>query len=107
MSIFHKITGIGMYAGLFALVSWLACVAGGKESYYIFSYIANSVVGRIFLIGWTWAFFYHFGCGIRHLLWAAGKCLSLDCVYKTGYVALAFSAIATISLWAVILGNWI
>lgn len=39
-------------------------------------------------------FFFHFGNGIRHLIWDAGKELTLKGVYRTGYAVLGFSALA-------------
>ena len=103
MSIFHKITGVGMAGGLVVLVAWLACLAMGKETYDTLMSLLTTPVGQILLFGWTWAFFYHLCCGIRHLLWAAGWALSIKAVYVTGYIALAISTILTFSLWAIIL----
>jgi succinate dehydrogenase / fumarate reductase cytochrome b subunit len=104
LSIFHKMTGIGLSGGLILLVVWLACLAAGKETYDGIMAILTHPIAKIFLIAWTWAFFFHFGVGIRHLLWATGRCLSLKSIYTTGAIALAFSFLATIGLWAFILG---
>ncbi len=105
MSIFHKITGIGMAGGVVVLVAWLACLALGKETYDTLMALLTTPVGQILLFGWTWAFFYHLCCGIRHLLWAAGWSLSIKAVYVTGYIALAVSTLLTLGLWAMILGR--
>lgn len=104
MSIFHKITGIGLDGGLALLVAWLACLAHGREAYDAFMAVVASPVGKLFLFGWTGAFFYHMSCDIRHLLWAAGKGMEIKAVYRSGYIALAFSVLATLGLWAFILG---
>lgn len=104
MSIFHKITGVGIAGGLVVLIAWLACLAWLPTAWSVlFIDVATSWIGRLFLFGWSWAFFYHLGCGIRHLLWHAGLCLSLPWVYGTGYVVLAFSVLAPLALWTYIL----
>jgi len=103
MSIFHKITGVGMAGGIVVLVIWLACLSMGKETYDQLLALLKSPVGLILLFGWTWAFFYHLCCGIRHLLWAAGWSLSIKAVYISGYIALAISTILTLGLWYIIL----
>lgn len=104
LSIFHKGTGFALFAGYFVLVAWLVCLAWLPDWYPLFIAVATSWIGRIFLIGWTWAFLFHMSVGTRYFFWAAGWGLSLKHVYFWGYLALAFSFIATIGLWALILG---
>ncbi|SCV00502.1 LAMI_0G05468g1_1 [Lachancea mirantina] len=43
---------------------------------------------------------FHFSNGIRHLIWDAGKALSLKGVYSTGYAVLAFTAVVGTYLFA-------
>lgn len=104
MSIFHKITGISLAGVIIVFILWMASLSFGKDVYDQFMELANSIIGRIFLIGWTWAYFYHIACSARHLTWATGRGTSLNFIYKSAYVALAFSFLATASLWAFILG---
>lgn len=105
LSIFHKITGVSLCGLLVVIVSWLACLAWAPQWHDYFVLAATSWIGRLFLIGWTWAFFYHFGVGVRYLFWAAAWGMSLKDIYRWGYVALAFSFLATGGLWAVILSG--
>lgn len=42
----------------------------------------------------AYLFTFHFANGIRHLIWDAGKALTLKGVYRTGYAVLAFMAVA-------------
>ena len=99
MSIFHRITGVGLSVGLILFVVWLAALASGPQSYNEFNSYAHSLIGQIFLFGLTWAFCYHFCTGIRHLMWDAGKGLDIQSVYKTGYMALAASTLLTVAIW--------
>lgn len=102
MSIFHKITGIGLAGGLVVLVSWLVSIAMGQEAYETYAKILSHPLALVFMAGWSWALFYHFCNGIRHLLWSVGACLSLRAVYVSGYVALTLSTLFTLSFWAFI-----
>ncbi len=102
MSIFHKITGIALAVFMAVIVAWLAIVAWLPEWHDPFKDVCTSWFGRLLLMGWSWAFFYHFGCGVRYLFWATGRGLSLKDVYRWGYVALAFSFLATLALWTTV-----
>lgn len=44
-------------------------------------------------VGCAYLFAFHFGNGIRHLIWDAGKELTLKGVYRTGYSVLALTAV--------------
>jgi succinate dehydrogenase / fumarate reductase cytochrome b subunit len=106
MSIVHRMTGVYMALGLPVFVAWLVALAGSEQFYNIFVGWFHNPVGQILLFGWSFAFFYHFWAGIRHLLWDAGFFLTLRGVYATGWFVLAMSVFATAMTWAKILG-WI
>ncbi|MFY9288472.1 MAG: succinate dehydrogenase, cytochrome b556 subunit [Alphaproteobacteria bacterium] len=99
MSIFHRMTGVALALGLPVFVLWLLAVAGGPATYTEFTTCFQSVFGQLLLFGWTFSFFYHFCCGIRHLLWDAGYFLSIKGVYSTGRVAFGVSILLTIGIW--------
>lgn len=44
--------------------------------------------------GAAYLFAFHFGNGIRHLIWDTGKELTIKGVYRTGYAVLALTAVA-------------
>src|SRR5690349_6095451 len=71
-SIFHRFSGIGLAAGVLYLVCWLIAVAQGAESFDRLQDFNGSLIGRLLLLGWSAAFFYHLLNGIRHLAWDAG-----------------------------------
>jgi succinate dehydrogenase / fumarate reductase, cytochrome b subunit len=104
MSIFHRFTGIGLAVGLPVLVIWLVAIAQGSNSYNEFMGYARTCIGQICLFGWTWAFFYHFCNGIRHLIWDTGRMLTIEKVYLSGYIALGVSALGTVLVWLSIYG---
>lgn len=104
MSIFHRMTGIGLALGLPVFVAWTVAVAAGPQVYATFVGLFHNPVGQILLFGWSWAFFYHFWCGIRHLLWDAGLFLTIKGLYATGWAAFIISTLSTALTWAKILG---
>ena len=99
MSIFHRMTGIALAFGLPLFVVWLYAVACGPHVYFDFASLMNTLIGQIILFGLTFSFFYHFCCGIRHLLWDAGYFLTLPGVYSTGRIAIAVSVLLTVGIW--------
>jgi succinate dehydrogenase / fumarate reductase cytochrome b subunit len=72
MSIAHRITGVGLYIGVLLLAWFLLALAGDASSFATFSAFIHSIIGRLLLFGFTWAFFHHMLGGIRHALWDAG-----------------------------------
>ena len=99
MSIFHRITGVGLSFGTLLLVCWLVAAATGEAAYNNVQAFMGSPIGIILLMGWSWALMYHLCTGIRHLVWDMGKALSLPAVYATGYAALAISTLLTVVIW--------
>jgi succinate dehydrogenase / fumarate reductase cytochrome b subunit len=101
-SILHRATGIAMAAGFILFALWLAETASGPESYAVFAGILGSLVGKILLIGWSWAFFYHFANGIRHLVWDAGRGLEKEQATASAWFVIAASAVLTLLFWVVV-----
>jgi succinate dehydrogenase / fumarate reductase cytochrome b subunit len=99
MSIFHRITGVGLSVGLPVFVVWLVALAQSEGAYDCFTRCAQSIVGKIFMMGWIWAFAFHLCSGVRHLFWDMGLFLEIKQAYKTGYLALAISTLLTLALW--------
>ncbi|MEJ0063731.1 MAG: succinate dehydrogenase, cytochrome b556 subunit [Alphaproteobacteria bacterium] len=104
MSIFHRVTGVGLCFALPVLVGWLLALSAGPETYGQFMKCLLSPVGKLFLTGWSWAFCYHLCTGIRHMLWDAGYLLELPQVYASGRIALGVSTILTVFLWLYVWG---
>src|SRR6266700_5761245 len=72
MSIAHRITGAALYFGTLLLAWWLLAAASGPNAYTTFQTVASSFIGRIVLLGYTWALVHHMLGGIRHLIWDTG-----------------------------------
>jgi succinate dehydrogenase / fumarate reductase cytochrome b subunit len=100
-SILHRFSGIALSAGVLYLLCWLLAVAGGAEAFDRLQEFNGSLIGRLLLLGWSVAFFYHLLNGIRHLAWDAGFGFDLPTAYKSGYAVLIGTAILTIAAWVI------
>jgi succinate dehydrogenase / fumarate reductase cytochrome b subunit len=69
MSIFHRITGGALYFGTLLLAWWLIAAASGPKAYADIEWFMSTLIGRLILIGYTWALLHHMLGGIRHLIW--------------------------------------
>lgn len=98
-SIIHRITGVGLAFGTIFMAYWLLALAGGAESFATAQDLAGSIIGRLLLLGWTWALFYHLANGIRHLFWDTGKGLDLETAAMSGHVMVASSVVLTGLTW--------
>jgi succinate dehydrogenase / fumarate reductase cytochrome b subunit len=100
-SILHRFTGIGLAIGLLYLVCWLSAAASGLDAFDRLQSFNGSPIGKILLLGWTVAFFYHLLNGIRHLAWDAGWGFELPTAYKSGTAVLIGTAVLTIAAWLI------
>ncbi|HEX3847142.1 MAG TPA: succinate dehydrogenase, cytochrome b556 subunit [Steroidobacteraceae bacterium] len=102
LSILHRLTGIALSVGLLALVSWLAALASGEPTYTAALKLLSSPLGRLALMGWTFAFLYHLLNGIRHLCWDVGAGFERAQRHASGWLVVAGAAISSVVLWVVI-----
>ena len=68
-SIFHRVTGVGLYGGALLICAWLVALSSGPEAYAIIDVILASPFGQIVLLLWLAATLYHLANGVRHLIW--------------------------------------
>jgi len=103
LSIMHRITGLILSAGSALLVAWLWAAAYNGSYFECWQQFFTSTLGCILLIGWSAAFYYHLGNGIRHLFWDMGRGFDLKNLTRSGLAVLAFAATATAITWWCIL----
>lgn len=99
LSILHRMTGVGLYAGLALITYWVWTAAYNPSHYAALHECLSSWIGKLFLFGWTLAFFYHFGNGIRHLFWDIGKGFTLPVMAKSGWAVVLFTLLMTGFVW--------
>lgn len=101
LSILHRATGIAMSVGLIVLVAWLFDAASGPDAYATFLAIMDSAIGRLALVAWSLAFFYHLSNGVRHLIWDSGRGFEkVDANRSSWLVLLATVALTALFWWA-------
>ena len=103
LSITHRLSGIALYIGVLLLTWWII------ESVYL-SFdpkgelgalwsLFTTPIGYIFLVGWSFALFYHLLNGIRHLFWDMGKGFELKTVTTSGWLVVIGATALTALSW--------
>ena len=72
MSGFHRVSGLALYFGVLLLAWWLVAAAAGPNAYGNFEWFIGSWIGKLVLLGYTWALLHHLLGGVRHLIWDLG-----------------------------------
>ena len=72
LSILHRVTGVAMSVGLIILCAWLISAAAGAADYERVVSLLSTMIGKLMLIGFSFAFFLHLANGVRHLVWDIG-----------------------------------
>jgi succinate dehydrogenase / fumarate reductase cytochrome b subunit len=116
VSILHRLSGDGLaLVGLPLLLWWLYALASGPEAYATFTHwvwsahdghpvqAVTAVLGKIALVGLSWAFFEHLLSGLRHFVMDIGAGYELKTNAMWSWVVLAGSIILTAAFWALIL----
>ncbi|MDX1975675.1 MAG: succinate dehydrogenase, cytochrome b556 subunit [Rickettsiales bacterium] len=103
LSITHRMTGVALYMGTALLVAWLWSSAYLPDYYETIHGCLTSWCGRVLLVGWTVAFYFHLANGIRHLFWDIGKGFDIPSMNRSGWLVILFTLIMTAMTWGFIL----
>jgi succinate dehydrogenase / fumarate reductase cytochrome b subunit len=99
LSILHRVTGIALAAGLVFYTLWLMSMVGGPESYLTFSRVMGSLIGKLMIVAWSFAFFYHLSNGIRHLVWDSGYGFEKQQANRSSLIVIASAVLLTAAFW--------
>ncbi len=99
LSILHRATGLALSVGFIVLVAWLFSAATGAASYSLLLSALDTVPGRVCLIGWSFAFFFHLSNGIRHLVWDAGFGFEKRQANASAWFVLVLAVVLTAAFW--------
>jgi succinate dehydrogenase / fumarate reductase, cytochrome b subunit len=105
LSILHRITGAALAVGLLALSYWLLAIAGGPQDYAGASRLFSSPIGIFFLVGWSFAFYFHLLNGVRHLFWDAGRGFEKTQRHASGWLAVIGALVLTAGTWGWMWGH--
>lgn len=103
LSILHRISGIALSLGFVVFVVWLFDAASGPDAYAVFMSVMDTYVGKLCLIGWSFAFFFHLSNGARHLLWDTGRGLEKDQAHLSAWLVIVNGVALTALFWWVAL----
>lgn len=99
MSIVHRITGGALYFGTVLLAWWLVAAASGPKYFDFVNGIFGSVLGKLVLLGYTWALFHHMVGGLRHFIWDTGRGYDLKTVNLMSNATVVLSVLLTAIVW--------
>ena len=104
LSILHRATGVALSIGFVALACWLVSAASGRASYDNFMALLETLPGRLLLIGWSFAFFFHLCNGARHLIWDMGRGLDKVQATRSSWFVVVLTIVMTLGYWLIIQG---
>lgn len=120
VSILHRASGDGLaIVGASMFLWWLYAIAAGPEAYAAFVacvwhdpspdaglfHTITNILGKVVLVGLTWAFFQHMFSGLRHFVLDAGAGYELKTNKLWSTVVIAAGVFATVATWLYILGS--
>jgi len=103
MSIVHRITGGALYVGTLLVVWWLVAAASGQAYFDWANWFLGTILGRLILLGYTWALLHHMLGGFRHFMWDLGYGFEKHFSTKLAIANLIGSLCLTAVVWAVAL----
>lgn len=101
MSIVHRITGGALYVGTLLVAWWLIAAASGQSSYDWANWVLGSLLGKLVLLGYTWALLHHMLGGFRHLMWDLGYGFEKEVSTKLAIANVIGSLCLTVLVWAI------
>ena len=100
MSIAHRITGGALYFSMLIFLFFLFSLSSGASAYELFSSIIGTWIGKLVILGITWAVFHHMLGGLRHFLWDMVKGFEVKTVDKLATTTLLGGIVLTIIYWS-------
>jgi succinate dehydrogenase / fumarate reductase cytochrome b subunit len=102
-SIVHRITGGALYFGTLLVAWWLIATASGVDAYAWVQWAMGTIIGKIILIGYTWALVHHMLGGLRHFMWDLGHGFEKHFNTKLAKAMFAASICLTALIWVIAL----
>jgi succinate dehydrogenase / fumarate reductase cytochrome b subunit len=101
VSILNRVTGGGLYVGMFLVAGWALALASGQEAYEGYMDLLGSIPGKVVLFALTVALFFHLAGGLRHLAWDLGKGWAKGAASASAWAAIVFAVVASIAIWVI------
>lgn len=120
VSILHRASGDGLaIVGACMFLWWLGALAAGPDAYAAFLacvwhdpspeigivHQITNIVGKIVLVGLTWAFFQHLFSGLRHFVLDTGAGYELKTNKLWSLAVITAGVLATAATWLFIMAE--
>src|SRR5262245_32618550 len=102
MSVAHRVTGVALYAGTLLVLWWLVALSLGPGAYEVVRGAMTSLLGKLVLVGYTWAVFHHMLGGIRPFVWDMGLGHGAPARHILAAGTLVGSLVLTALLWGAV-----
>lgn len=99
LSILHRATGILLSLGSVFIVYWLLSLSSGEDAFARAQGLLVSLPGKIFMLAWIAALFFHLANGVRHLFWDVGLGFEMPTVRRSGWVVVVVAISLTALTW--------
>ncbi len=104
MSISHRITGAALSVGSILVTAFFIAAASGEEHYNAVMDLASHPLGKLIMVLWSFALFFHMCNGIRHMFWDIGKNFNKASAHRSNYYVIAGAFALTAFVWAAACG---
>jgi len=98
-SIFHRVTGVGLYLAFIAFAVWLVLLASGPQAYAWVDDLFHSWFGQLKLYGVFAVLAFHAANGVRHLIWDTGRHLAPKAASGSAWLVFLIAIAAAGGLW--------
>ena len=96
MSIFHRLTGLGLAVSGMLVVWWFVAAASSPAYFDFVDGILTSWLGTLVMVVSLAALWYHFFAGVRHLVWDTGVGFEKALISPVGIAVLVAAAVMTL-----------
>src|SRR4029079_17468576 len=93
LSSLHRITGLLLSAGAFALAVWLIAIASGPPSYASVQQVFASGAFNVLLGRWTLWLLLHLAERLRHLAWDVGAGCDPKTIRASGWTVIVVAVV--------------
>lgn len=100
-SILHRGSLIALYVGALILVGWLLSLASGPDAWATYMALLGSPLGKLVLLGLTFALFFNLASMVRHIIWDVGKGFQPKLADTMTIASLVFAGVASAAVWLI------
>ena len=101
VSISHRITGIINIIAITLICLLASLLVFGESNYEIINLFLSSLIGKFFILGFTWSFSFQILSEIRHLIMDLGYGFELRMTRITGLIVIFGSIILTVAFYLI------